>query len=99
MHVHTALFWLLKTLSDDERKTFENGLELLTSDPLVKDRSIGVPADTHRSVIERSYDYGIVLKFDTLADHDAYQNGAPHQQFLDTCAHMWTRVQVVDLQT
>ncbi|MEO0913190.1 MAG: Dabb family protein [Pseudomonadota bacterium] len=99
MHVHTALFWLLKTLSPEDRQAFRNGLDLLTSDPRIRARSVGVPAETHRSVIERGYDYGIVLTFDSLSDHDAYQSGAPHQQFLDTCAHMWTRVQVIDLQT
>lgn len=97
MHSHTVFFWLWKTIGDDERVQFEQGLAALTRDPNVLDRRIGKPAATDRPVIDTSYDYGMVLRFETLAAHDAYQEGQTHQQFLETCARMWSRVQVYDI--
>jgi len=97
VHIHTVFFWLLDTLDDEQRMQFENGLDLLTRDPNVLDRRIGKPASTDRPVIVTSYDYGIVLRFGNLAAHDKYQSGREHQTFLDTCAHMWSRVQVYDI--
>lgn len=97
MHIHTVFFWLWKTISDDDRAQFERALAMLTSDPNVRDRRIGKPAATDRPVIDTSYDYGVVLRFDDLAAHDSYQSGQPHQQFLQTCAHLWSRVQVYDI--
>lgn len=97
MHVHTVFFWLWQTLDTEDRRRFEEGLDLLTRDPNVRDRRIGKPAATNRAVIDSSYDYGVVLRFDTLASHDAYQAGLAHQVFLETCADLWSRVQVFDI--
>lgn len=97
MHTHTVFFWLWKTLDEEQRRKFEHGLDLLTRDPNIRDRRIGKPASTERSVVDSSYDYGIVLQFDDLAAHDQYQGSEAHQEFLDTCAEMWSRVQVYDI--
>jgi hypothetical protein len=56
----------------------------------------GVPASTDRPVIDRSYSYGLVLKFNDLAGHDAYQIDPVHEEFLENCGHLWVRVQVYD---
>ncbi len=98
MHIHTVFFWLWKTLSDEQRRQFEQGLDLLTRDPNVLGRRIGKPATTSRPVIDSSYDYGVVLRFESLAAHNAYQAGKPHQDFLDNCASLWSRVQVYDIE-
>lgn len=98
MHIHTVFFWLWKTLSDEEWQRFEQGLDLLTRDPNVLGRHIGKPAGTNRPVIDSSYDYCIVLHFDNLAAHNAYQAGKAHQDFLDGCASFWSRVQVYDIE-
>lgn len=97
MHAHTVFFWLWKTISNEDRRRFEQGLDRLTRDANVRDRHIGKPASTNRAVIDSSYDYGVVLRFDNLAAHDAYQTGHAHQVFLETCADLWSRVQVFDI--
>ena len=97
MHVHSVYFWLWKTLDADKRRQFEHGLDLLTRDENVLTRHIGQPAETNRDVIERGYDFGVVLTFENLKTHNAYQAGQPHQIFLDTCSDMWARVQVFDV--
>ncbi|MEM9440214.1 MAG: Dabb family protein [Pseudomonadota bacterium] len=96
MHSHMVFFWLWGTISDHERGQFERSLVALTADPNVVERRIGKPSTTGRSVIDSSYDYGVVLRFETLAAHDAYQAGQPLQHFLETCEHMWSRVKVYD---
>ncbi len=98
MHIHNVYFWLWKTTGEKQRGQFEQGLDLLTRDPNVLDRYIGRPAMTDREVIDTSYDYGVVLRFENLKTHDAYQAGEPHQRFLETCAALWSRVQVYDIQ-
>ncbi|MGI9514513.1 MAG: Dabb family protein [Anderseniella sp.] len=98
MHIHTVFFWLWKTTSPEHLRQFENGLDLLTRDPNVLERQIGKPAATNRAVIDSSYDYGVVLKFSDLASHDAYQAGEPHRVFLETCASLWSKVQVFDIE-
>jgi hypothetical protein len=99
MHIHTVFFWLRKSASEDERKRLRDGLDLLVSDEHIREPTIGVAAATDRPVIDSSYDYAIILKFDDLAAHDAYQAGAAHQQFLKDCADLWSRVQVYDIET
>lgn len=98
MHIHTVFFWLWKTLSDEQRRQFEQGLDLLTRDPNVLGRHIGRPVGTDRPVIDSSYDYGIVLRFDNLAAHNAYQAGQAHRDLLDSCASLWSRVRVYDIE-
>jgi len=98
MHTHTVFFWLWKTLSVEKRRQFENGLDLLSRDPNVLDRRIGRPAETNRSVVDSSYDFCLIARFETLAAHNAYQESEAHQVFLDTCSEMWSRVQVYDVQ-
>ncbi|NNJ75331.1 MAG: Dabb family protein [Anderseniella sp.] len=99
MHIHTAFFWLWKTSGPEQIRQFENGLDMLTHDPNVLERQVGKPAATSRPVIDSSYDYAVVLKFSGLAGHDAYQAGQAHQLFLETCASMWSKVQVYDIET
>jgi hypothetical protein len=98
MHIHTVFFWLVENIDDNQRKHFEDGLDQLTRDPNVLDRRIGKPAATDRPVIDSSYDYGVILRFENLASHDKYQTGPDHQAFLDNCAHLWSRVQVYDIE-
>ena len=97
VHIHSVYFWLWKSLDREKRRQFETGLDLLTRDANVRSRHIGKPADTNRDVIECGYDYAVVLVFDNLETHNAYQAGEAHQTFLDTCADLWARVQVYDV--
>jgi hypothetical protein len=46
----------------------------------------GVPADTNRDVIDRSYDVSLLLLFDGPAEQEAYQNDPTHVLFADNYA-------------
>ena len=99
MHVHNVLFWLKSGATAEDRAALEAGFALLMKDPAIGSAYCGVPADTHRDVVDRSYDYGLTLVFGDLAGHDAYQVGPVHQKFVGDHKDKWQRVQVVDIET
>lgn len=94
MHVHNVYFWLK---ADEPSESFESGLNALVQDPNVRASYFGRPADTNRDVVENSYTYGLVLVFDDISTHDAYQAGRTHMQFLDNHLEAWDRVIVHDI--
>lgn len=96
MHVHNVYFWLE---TGQPSESFESGLMALGQDPNVRASYFGKPAGTDRDVVENTYTYGLVLVFDDLAGHDAYQAGSAHMQFLDAHLESWNRVTVHDFNT
>ncbi len=99
MHTHIVFFWLNETASAQDRQAFRNGLAHLLQDPKVQSSTIGEPAKTDREVIDNSYDFGIVATFQSLEDHDAYQTGQHHEEFLAACQALWRKVQVYDVHS
>lgn len=99
MHIHNVYFWLKKDLENEGFHAFEQGLESLTHDPVVKSGYFGKPANTDREVIENSYSYGLVLVFNDLVAHNQYQAGAIHLKFVDDHLSKWARVVVHDIET
>jgi len=96
MHVHNVYFWLANGGTD---ASFEGGLHDLSGDPNVRAAYFGRPAATSRDVVESSYTYGLVLVFDDLAGHEAYQAGRAHLGFLDVHMEKWSKVVVHDIET
>jgi hypothetical protein len=96
MLTHCVFFWLKEGTSQEEKTTFERGLASLISISGVFHGTFGVPATTDRPVIDRSYSYGLMVKFEDLATQDAYQVDPIHKKFLENCSALWTRVQVYD---
>ena len=99
MHIHNVYFWLKNNLDKEAFNAFEQGLETLTRDPVVKSGYFGKPANTDRDVVENSYSYGLVLVFNDLVAHDQYQAGAIHLKFVDDHLSKWARVVVHDIET
>lgn len=98
MHTHTVFFWLWKSASREDREIFKSGLNHLMKDPNVRHCVIGEPARTNREVVDNSYDFGCVVTFDSTQDHNLYQIGQHHEDFLEQCKHLWSRVQVFDIE-
>jgi hypothetical protein len=96
MFVHNVYFWLHEGLSADDLQAFERGLDLLLSIDTIQRSYRGVPAETDRPVIDRTYSYGIVVVFPDKAAHDAYQVDPKHDRFKDDCARFWRKVQIYD---
>ncbi len=96
---HHVYFWLKEDhKTDSDRAIFEKGLAALFEIPLVKGGRWAVPAKVmERPVIDQSWDYALTMRFDSVEDHDAYQDFPKHHDFIATCSHMWERVEVRDL--
>jgi len=99
MHSHTVFFWLNDGLSLDAISDFEKGLESLIKIPLVKDGYFGKPANTSRSIVDRTYSYGLTLHFNSIIEHDHYQSDSSHQDFVTNNSGKWKRVLIYDLET
>lgn len=94
--VHTVYFWLKEGITEEEKADFEKGLAALGTIDTVQTIFYGPPAMTPRDVVDNSYGYGLTLLFKNRADQDAYQVDPDHDKFIQTCKHLWTRVQVYD---
>jgi hypothetical protein len=94
--VHAVYFWLRDDLSDADRAAFDKGVRSLATIEHVTHGYIGVPADTNRPIIDRSYSYAEILVFKDQSAHDAYQIHPTHQAFVQRCSTMWTRVLIYD---
>jgi Stress responsive A/B Barrel Domain len=81
--VHHVHFWLKN--KDDKQKLIA-GLNTLMPISHIRDIHIGVPADTNRDVIDRSYDVSLPLLFDSKAAQDAYQADPTHVIFAEEYA-------------
>ena len=81
--VHHVHFWLKN--KEDKAKLIE-GLETLIPITHIRDMHIGVPADTNRDVIDRSYDVSLLLLFDDLEAEEAYQHDPIHLVFVEQYA-------------
>lgn len=95
---HHVLFWLRQPGSEVDRRSLIEGLNAQRSIAVLRTCKIGAPAPTFkRDVVDNSYDVSALLTFKTVADHDLYQAHPQHQRFVDTCAHLWSKVLVLDV--
>ena len=100
MHIHSAYFWLYEGLTEEDLRSFEEGLRSLTEALDVGTGSFGKPASTEpRDVVDTSYSYGLVLCFPDVAAHDRYQSGDTHLAFVEKHSARWDRVTVYDVQS
>ena len=99
MLVHTVFFWMKKNAPKNAAKqTIQDALKYLNNSS-VKHLWAGPPAKTEaRDVVNATYDAGLTVIFDTIADHDAYQEDPEHQVFIKRNKKNWLRVEVFDFQ-
>lgn len=99
MLVHTVFFWMKKNAPKSAaRRTIQDALKYLDT-PTVKHLWAGAPAKTEqRDVINATYDVGLTVAFDSVEDHDAYQEAASHQVFIKRNKKNWLRVEVFDFK-
>lgn len=97
---HHVYFWL-----KEERKNaadlavFERGLADLFAIEQVAGGMWGESAATpERPVTEKGFDYALSMQFNSLEDHDVYQEHAEHDVFVNAFKDWWERVLVMDLE-
>ncbi len=98
MHTHIVFFWLHETANERVRESLRDDCHtLLGNIGAVKDLRVGVPADTHRDIVERTYDLAIVVTFDDLAGCNTYQNHPKHSEFVKKHAEYFKKCLVYDI--
>jgi hypothetical protein len=78
--VHHVHFWLN---DKNDIQTLVEGLRKLAPISAIRDMHIGVPADTYRDVVDRSYDVSLLILFDDLTAQNAYQDDPIHLDFVE----------------
>ena len=81
--VHHVHFWLNNKA---DKQLLIDGLHTLLPITHIRDIHIGTPADTHRDVVDRSYDVSLLILFDSPAAEAAYQVDPIHHLFVDNYA-------------
>jgi hypothetical protein len=94
--IHHVYFWLHSPDSKEDLEQLQQGLKKLTTVRTIREFHIGIPAATHRNVIDRSYSVSWLLVFDNAEDQESYQGDPIHLQFVKECSHFWNKVLVYD---
>lgn len=96
MFVHQVYFWLKNPDSKEDHANLLKGIQSLSAiEPKVLFHA-GVPASTDREVIDTSYSFAELIAFNTLEEHDLYQDHPVHVQFVENCRHLWSKVLIYD---
>ncbi|MEC5126432.1 Dabb family protein [Verrucomicrobiales bacterium BCK34] len=96
---HNVYFWLNETVSETQRSAFEEGLKALFEIDVVAKGSFGIAAGTpERPVTQNTFDYALVLEFDSVEQHNAYQVHDEHTVFVDSFGSWFKEVRVFDTQ-
>ncbi len=96
---HNVYFWLDESLSDEQKQQFEEGLQELSKIDVISSAAFGKAADTpERPVTHNSFDYALVLEFDSVEKHNEYQVHDDHHVFVDNFSQWFKEVRVFDTQ-
>lgn len=96
--IHNVYFWL-KEEAKEQRAEFEDALRELVKIAEIKVAHWGTPASTaERPVTDHSFDYSLVLSFETQEKHDIYQDHPDHHVFVNQCKSLWEKVVVYDIE-
>lgn len=96
MFIHHVYFWLKNPSSKEDFQKLVDGLKQLSKDSNIRMVHIGIPADTNRSVIDRSYAVSWLLAFDDKEAEERYQVGPLHLKFVEECEPLWEKAVVYD---
>lgn len=96
---HNVFFWLNEGLSEDDLKSFENGLQALFEIDVVSQGHWGKSAATpERPVTQNSYQYALFLEFEDVAKHNEYQVHPGHDVFVENFSKWFKEVRVYDTE-
>lgn len=96
MLIHSVYFWLKEGLSENEKRSFVSELNKLSAIRGIVSTFVGVPADTNRPVVERSYTYALIINFVDNGAQEAYQVDPIHKAFVEKNRPLWTKIVVFD---
>jgi len=95
--IHSVYIWFKEGVTEEQLALLYQDTENLRTIEVVKALYTGKPAATNRPMVERSYDFAIILHFEGLAGHDIYQEHPIHQALLKKHSALWERVMITDV--
>lgn len=97
MMIHSVYFWLIDGLTDEQKAEFEGGVRALFEIDVVASGKLGSPAGTpERPVTRNDFDYALFLEFDSVDDHNTYQDHPDHHVFVNQFSKWFKNVNVYD---
>ena len=95
--IHSVFFWLNEGISEVDENAFLGGLKSLGAISSIQKMYIGPPGPTEeRGVVDNSYSYALIVHFQDVEGHDAYQIDPIHLKFIEDHKDKWTKVVVYD---
>jgi stress responsive alpha/beta barrel protein len=100
MFVHAVYIWLKPGTTAAAREQLGSDChQYLDKVPNVRHLWVGKPAMTPRSVVDNTYDVGLMVVLEDVAGHDAYQIHPLHLEFVARNGPIFGRVQIYDFQS
>lgn len=96
--IHSVYFWFKEEVTPEQLEIFYEDTEKLREIEVVKAMYMGKAAATDRPIVERSYDFAVIVHFENLAGHDAYQKDPIHLALLEKHASLWERIMITDVE-
>jgi len=96
---HHVYFWLKNEHKNEAGyATFEKALDELCKineiESCIWGQSAATPA---RPVTDKTFDYALSMKFDSIEKHNLYQVHPDHDVFVDTFKPWWEKVLIMDV--
>ncbi len=96
---HNVYFWLEPSLTEEQKSAFEQGLAALGDIDVVSSGAWAKPAATPvRPVTQNTFDYHLVLEFENVDQHNAYQVHPDHDVFVKNFSPWFREVRVFDAE-
>ena len=95
--IHSVYFWFKDDVTTGQKAAFSKASMKLKDIYGVMAVYEGIPATTDRPIVERSYDYALIVLMKDLATHDAYQQDPIHLKLLKDYGGLWEKVMVTDV--
>jgi hypothetical protein len=98
MFSHIVIFWTdpaNPTAADD---LIAGATKYLPSVPGALSFHAGKMQNSHRSVVDQSYQVALNIQFENKQAQDLYQDHPQHLAFVEDCKPLWTKVTVYDFQ-
>jgi hypothetical protein len=81
---HVVLVWLKPDTSPEVRERIIRGSEDLVTIGQIRELQVGTAIPSERPIVDDSFSFAILMRFDSVEDMNAYLKDPRHVQFVDT---------------
>lgn len=81
---HIVLVWLKAGTPPEAYEQIIEGSRTLAHIGQIRDLQVGKPIPSERRIVDDSFSLGLYMRFDSVADMNAYLTNPRHVQFVDT---------------